>query len=99
MGTPVFMLFNTYDQIRLWRSKPQSKLSVPLEFNDAKVIDFDVNVDKNRAIFTLKETSAIYQVDLDTSKVEVAEETGEPEKISLDWITGNIYFTGKFILI
>lgn len=99
MGDSVYMLFNTFDQIRMWTNKPLAKLSVPLEFNNSKVIDFDVNVQKNQALFTLKETSAIHKVDLLTSKVEVAEETGVPEKISLDWITGNVYFTGKIFLL
>lgn len=67
-------------------------LGVLWSSNSSKITGMDVNVRQNLLYFTVEDTSALYEMNLDNKQVVYVTNIGKPQHIAVDWTTNNVYF-------
>ncbi|XP_055389862.1 putative vitellogenin receptor isoform X2 [Condylostylus longicornis] len=91
-GNP-YLLFSSFDQARIISENPIS-IKLAWSANDTKIEGLDVDVNNLKAYFTLKDSSSIYEYNLNTTingAKRILTDPGRKKKIAVDWITKNIY--------
>lgn len=57
----------------------------------SKILDIDINYDRKLLYFTMEDTGALFELNMENKNVHVAEEIGKPSEIAVDWISNNVY--------
>lgn len=87
-GLPHYMLFSTGNQIRNMSSSIISVIDTNT-YDKITGISFDNH--ENVLYYTVKSKGIIYQHNMKTNQLHFVKHLEKPGKISLDWITKNIY--------
>lgn len=90
-GNGYYMLYTTADQIRKISQNP-STISVVHSFNASTIVGMDINMKRNLLYFSVQYSDSLYEYDIIKDKILAIENIGNPGKISVDWITNNVYF-------
>ncbi|KAI8034069.1 putative vitellogenin receptor [Drosophila gunungcola] len=84
------LLFSSFNEVRNLSEQPVM-LSVAWSANDSRIAGFDVDMERQMAYFASDEEGVLYQYDLQKRYIVRALGLATPTKVSLDWITGNVY--------
>lgn len=93
-GTAMSLVFSSDNQIR---EISQMSNSLKLVYSDEtpKITSLDVSVKSGYIFFTVENSDTILKINRADSKREYMENVGQPTKITLDWITGNLYYVNN----
>ncbi|KAJ6637160.1 putative vitellogenin receptor [Pseudolycoriella hygida] len=89
IGGPQHILYSSLNVIYDISS---TTLSVLWSSNSSKIAGMDVNVRLNLLYFTVEDTSALYEMNLETKEVIYVTNIGNPQHIAVEWMTDNVYF-------
>lgn len=84
-----YMLDDTIKNFTM-RAQPKTK-DVIVETRNIDIVDFDVDVRRNKLYFSTITGSALNVMDLSTGTMSAIDEVKHVRTIALDWITGNVY--------
>lgn len=91
VGPSRYVLYTSWNQIQKLEVNPPS-IRVLLQTNESRVISMDVDIRRSMLYYTDEYNPAIYEYDLARNTTLVLRNVGHPELLSVDWITGNLYF-------
>ena len=90
LGGNNFFLFVVSDQIRKFEEFPKS-ISV-INTENYPIADIDVNVARNKIIYTLMGSDDLIEMDMENNTIKMSyEKVALASKIAHDWISGNTY--------
>lgn len=89
IGAPKHIIYSSLNVIFDITS---TTLGVLWTSNGSKIVGMDVNVRKNMLYFTVEDTGAIYEMNLDSKEVIYVTNIGNPHHIAVEWMTDNVYF-------
>lgn len=92
IDSPKYFIYSSENTI--WKLNPH--LSV-LWAEDSRIVSVDMNIQTQMLYFTVEETDSLYEFNLTDKSLLAIHNIGNPTLISLDWITGNIYYIDKSI--
>lgn len=67
-----------------------SELGVVWSSNGSRIAGMDVNMRNNLLYFTVEDSKALYEMNMDTKKVVYVTNIGNPRHIAVDWLTDNV---------
>uniref|UniRef100_A0A182MJN6 Uncharacterized protein n=1 Tax=Anopheles culicifacies TaxID=139723 RepID=A0A182MJN6_9DIPT len=91
IGKPQYVLYTKYDQIRKLTVHP-SQIETLLQANDSRISTMDMDIRQQKLYFAAENRSALYELNLQTDATRVMTSVGTPDKVTVDWITANVYF-------
>uniref|UniRef100_W4VRI0 Putative yolkless n=1 Tax=Corethrella appendiculata TaxID=1370023 RepID=W4VRI0_9DIPT len=94
IGPNRYILYTSFSQIRKMFFKPLT-LDVLFNTNDSKITAIDVDIRRNLLYFTVENSGSIFEFNLENETKTVISNIGDPDKLAVDWITGNVYFIDK----
>jgi len=65
-------------------------LGVLWQSNGSRIAGIDVNMRKNLLYFTVEDSNALYEMNLDTKKVVYVTNIGNPRHIAVEWVADNV---------
>ncbi|KAG4078550.1 hypothetical protein HA402_004773 [Bradysia odoriphaga] len=68
-----------------------ASLGVLWSSNGSRITGIDVNMRKNLLYFTVEDSNALYEMNLDNKKLLYVTNIGNPHHIAVEWVTGNVY--------
>lgn len=90
IGTQKYFIYTSSNTI--WKLNPH--LSVVWS-EGSRIVGLDMNIHTETLYFTVEETDSLYEFNLTDKSVMAIDNIGNPTLISLDWITGNVYYIDK----
>ncbi|KAJ8934130.1 hypothetical protein NQ314_013589 [Rhamnusium bicolor] len=90
-GLPMSLIFTSDNQIRILTQRTNS-LSVLYSEELPKISGLDVVLYPYHIYFSIETTGTIHRIDPKTRTRQYIEHVGQPQKISVDWSTNNVYF-------
>lgn len=60
--------------------------------NSAQINGMDFNYEQQLLYFTVEDQSTLYELNLTTNRLSRVDNVGTPTKITVDWVTNNVYF-------
>lgn len=94
VGRSVYYLYSTFDQIRY---ADKNTLDILISADANQITSMDINVDKEIIYFTVEDSGTIFSLNLKNNSKHTISSIGAPGKVSVDWITDNIYFVDSGI--
>uniref|UniRef100_A0A182JZY0 EGF-like domain-containing protein n=1 Tax=Anopheles christyi TaxID=43041 RepID=A0A182JZY0_9DIPT len=91
IGAPQHLLYASFDQVRKLTVHPP-RIETLLRANGSRITALDVDVHQQRLYFAAENAPALYELNLRTNVTSVLANVGQPEKLAVDWIAGNVYF-------
>uniref|UniRef100_A0A182PBK9 EGF-like domain-containing protein n=1 Tax=Anopheles epiroticus TaxID=199890 RepID=A0A182PBK9_9DIPT len=91
VGAPQHLLYANFDQVRKLTLHPP-RIDTLVRANGSRITAMDVDVRRQRLYFAAENAPALYELDMRMNGTRVMERVGAPERIALDWVTGNVYF-------
>lgn len=89
VGKSFFYLYSTFDQIRY---ADKNSLEILISADANQITSMDINVNKEIVYFTVEDSGTIFSLNLKNMSKHTISSIGAPSKVSVDWITDNIYF-------
>nr|AZN28756.1 vitellogenin receptor [Colaphellus bowringi] len=90
-GPPMSMIFTADGQIRELSQKTNI-LSILFSTTAPKITGLEVLLEPKFIYFSIEETSTIHRIDMATGTRHYIRNVGQPQKISVDWSTQNVYY-------
>lgn len=85
---PKYIIYTVHNTIY----KLQPHLEVLWQSNTSSaILDININYDRNLLYFTMEDTSALFELNVTSGSIHVAENIGKPSDIAVDWISNNVY--------
>lgn len=81
-----------YSSLNVIYGIESTNLGVLWSSNSSKIAGMDVNVRQNLLYFTVEDTNALYEMNLENKQVIYVTNIGNPRHIAVDWMTNNVYF-------
>ncbi|XP_052899994.1 putative vitellogenin receptor [Anopheles moucheti] len=91
IGKPQYVLYTRYDQIRKLTVNPP-QIETLLQANESRIITMDMDIRQQKLYFAAENSAALYELNLQTNATNVMTSVGTPDKLTVDWITANVYF-------
>uniref|UniRef100_A0A182IR31 Uncharacterized protein n=1 Tax=Anopheles atroparvus TaxID=41427 RepID=A0A182IR31_ANOAO len=91
IGATQHLLYTRFDQIRKLTINPP-QIETLLRANSSKIVALDANIRADKLYFATEDSAALYEVALGTNVTTVLQSVGAPDKIAVDWVSGNVYF-------
>uniref|UniRef100_A0A182QRH4 EGF-like domain-containing protein n=1 Tax=Anopheles farauti TaxID=69004 RepID=A0A182QRH4_9DIPT len=92
MGSVPYVLYTQFDQIRKLTIHPP-QIETVIRANGSRITSMDVDVRRAKVYFASENGATLYEHDLSKNQtVALLSNVGTPEKITVDWITSNVYF-------
>ncbi|XP_053677992.1 putative vitellogenin receptor [Anopheles nili] len=91
IGSAQFILYTKFDQIRKLSVNPP-QIGILLQANGSSITAMDINIRQEKVYFSSENSEALYELNLKTNLTTVIANVGTPEKLAVDWISGNVYF-------
>lgn len=89
------LIYTADNTIRMLSQKDNS-LSVIYSEKTPKITGLDVSVSAGYIYFSIQDSGTIHKVHLINQSKSYITSVGQPEKLSLDWISNNIYFVNAY---
>lgn len=89
IGAPRRILYSSLNVIY---DITMTTLGVLWSSNSSKIAGMDVNVRQNMLYFTVEDTGALYEMNLENKQIIYVTNIGNPHLIAVDWMTDNVYF-------
>lgn len=89
------LIYTAENEIRMI-SKKDNTLSVIHSDETPKITGLDVSAAAGHIYFSIQDSGTIHKLDMKTQSKAYIPSVGEPEWISLDWISDNVYFVNAY---
>ncbi|XP_018579962.1 putative vitellogenin receptor [Anoplophora glabripennis] len=90
-GQPMSLIFTSDNQIRSLTQKTNS-LSIIYSNEMPEISGLDFVLKSKSVYFSIEMTSTIHRINQETQVRQYIEHVGQPQKISVDWTSQNVYF-------
>lgn len=91
IGEPMSVIFSsTYEILKL--SPSQNSLDILFNEDTPWITGLDVSIREKYLYFSIREMGMICRLNLADKRKDYIRGIGEPQKLSVDWVTGNVYF-------
>ncbi|RZC40516.1 vitellogenin receptor, partial [Asbolus verrucosus] len=94
-GRAMSMIFTSDNQIRELSQMENSLKMVHDSSDTPKITGLDVCVKTGTIYFSIENSGTILMVRKNNPTAEYIEDVGQPQKLSLDWVTNNVYYVNN----
>lgn len=91
VGEPMSIIFSSMNEIR--RLSPTlNTLDLLVQGDTPRITGLDISVKENYLYYSMELMGSVHRISLSNKTEEYVRGIGYPQKLSVDWVTGNVYF-------
>lgn len=91
IGEPMYILFSSANEIRKL-SPLENSLQLLFSEDSPRITGLDISLNEGYLYFSMELMGSIHRISLKDQTKELVTNIGQPQKLSVDWVTENVYF-------